>query len=286
MFARMTVQAQYHHFLQQLQQLYTAGEAAAITDLVFENVLQLQRNAIIKNGELLIEKNQQAVLQQYLSELLQQKPVQYVLGEAWFYNLSFHVNEAVLIPRPETEELVHWVIKDTPTHQPLRLLDIGTGSGCIAIALKKNLPPASVTAIDSSAEALDIARNNASLHAVDINFIQLDFTDETSWKQLPVFDIIVTNPPYIPIAEINTMDKHVTAFEPHNALFVPNNQPLLFYEKTAAFAAKQLRPGGRIYAETHFKLAQETAGIFKQFCQSVEIKKDISGNERMVKAVW
>ncbi|HMO60662.1 MAG TPA: peptide chain release factor N(5)-glutamine methyltransferase [Ferruginibacter sp.] len=281
----MMLHSQYHNFLQQLGQVYPAGEAKAITALVFEKIFQLRPAAILNAPETEINDTQEALLNKYLSELLQHRPVQYVLGEAWFYHLPLYVNESVLIPRPETEELVHWVLQDTPKQLPLSILDIGTGSGCMAIALKKNLPLAGITAIDISSAALDIAQKNATMHHAVIDFLQIDFTDENNWQELPAVDIIVTNPPYIPAAEINTMDRHVKAYEPHTALFVPDGKPLLFYEKTAGFAAKHLKPGSCIYAETHYQLAQEAAALFKKICSTVVVKKDTSGNERMIKAV-
>jgi release factor glutamine methyltransferase len=218
--------------------------------------------------------------------LLQHKPVQYVLGEAWFYNMKLKVNEQVLIPRPETEELVQLVLTHVAANQVAAptILDIGTGSGCIAIALMKNIPAAIVTAIDVSGEALLVAKENAIDQDTTIQFFQTDFLNEAQWPVLPTFDIIISNPPYIPINEKEKLDINVTAFEPHHALFVPDNAPLLFYEKIATFGKTHLNPGGKIFMETHEDYAQETADLFSPFYSEVAIKKDIFGKERMVVA--
>lgn len=295
----MTAKEIYRQYLQQLQQIYNANEAAVITDWVFESVGGLQRFDIIKNPDQPIKRKISTQLNLSLASLLQHKPVQYVLNEAWFYKMKLKVNENVLIPRPETEELVQLVMDDRrneenvsvlagskqssgPRHQG-SMLDIGTGSGCIAIAIKKNLPTLMVHAIDVSAGALLIAKENAAIQGVDIEFLQIDFLDETLWEGLPVFDAIISNPPYIPLNEKEKLDKNVTAFEPHSALFVPDNSPYLFYEKIAAFGKKHLNDQGKIYVEIHEDFAEETMNFFKQ-SYVVKIRKDIFGKERMVVA--
>ena len=307
MFALMTVKELYREYLQQLQLIYSANEAAVITDWTFESVAGLQRADIIKNPEHTFTMEISGHLNDCLSALLRHKPVQYVLGEAWFYKMKLRVNEQVLIPRPETEELVQLLIDNwqqvvagqqsavsshelsertqlTDTGRRLLMLDIGTGSGCIAIAVKKNLPEVMMYAIDVSPGALSVAKNNAISQQVDIQFLQIDFLDENNWKGLPVFDTIISNPPYIPINEKDKLDKNVTAFEPHTALFVPDNAPLLFYEKIAAFGKKHLSGNGKIYVEIHEDFAKETREVFEQSYQ-VEMKKDMYGKERMLKAV-
>jgi release factor glutamine methyltransferase len=163
------------------------------------------------------------------------------------------------------------------------VLDIGTGSGCIAIALKKQLPQFYITAIDISADALAVAKQNAIINETDIEFIGVDLLNKNEWGRLPAFDIIVSNPPYIPISEKERMDKNVMAFEPGMALFVPDNSPLLFYEAIALFAKTHLKPDGEIYLETHQDHAKETAAVFAAAGQQVKIKKDMNDNERMVK---
>lgn len=297
MFALMTNKEIYRSYLQQLQQLYSPNEAATITDWVFEKIAGLQRADIIKNPSDLINPETLVQLNDGLIALLQHKPVQYILGEAWFYKMKLKVNDQVLIPRPETEELVQlvtdeWqkrnekkeilpageVIENVPR---LSVIDIGTGSGCIAIAVKKNLPESTILAIDVSAGALSIAKENAALQQATIEFKQINFLDESSWKALPVFDIIISNPPYIPINEKEQLDKNVTAFEPLTALFVPDDNPFIFYEKIAAFGEKHLSKNGKIYVEIHEDFAKETSQFFEEN-YSVEIKKDIFGKERML----
>ena len=283
MFAEMSIKELYRNFLIQLQKIYNLSEATAITDWVFEKMISLKRADIIKTPEKKITAAANNLIQNALQELLTHKPVQYVLGEAWFYHMKLKVNEHVLIPRPETEELVEQLIKDRKSKlTDPRILDIGTGSGCIPIAIKKNLPASVVTAIDLSMPALKLATENASMHNAAINFKQLDFLDESTWPSLPLFDIIISNPPYIPISEKDKLSKNVTDFEPHLALFVADKSALIFYEKIAAFGKDHLLPNGKIYLETHEAHAKETAELFRAFYQTVMIKKDMYGKERMV----
>jgi release factor glutamine methyltransferase len=273
----------YRNFLVQLQKIYSLSEATAITEWVFEKMASLKRSDILKNPEKKITPVADKLIQETLQELLSHKPVQYVLGEAWFYRMKFKVNKHVLIPRPETEELVEQLITDRKSKlTDPAILDIGTGSGCIPIAIKKNLPASKLTAVDISTGALKLAKENAVLHNAAINFILLDFLDESNWSSLPLFDIIISNPPYIPILEKEKLAKNVTDFEPHLALFVPNNSPLLFYEKIAAFGREHLLPNGKIYLETHEDYTKETAVLFRGHYQTVMTKKDIYGKERMV----
>lgn len=279
----MMLKELYRNFLLQLQQVYSLSEATNITDWVFEKKASLKRSDILKNPGKVITSAADKLIQEALQELLTHKPVQYVLGEAWFYHMKLKVNEHVLIPRPETEELVEQLIKDRKSKlTDPAILDIGTGSGCIPIAIKKHLPAAIITSIDVSEKAIELAKENAALHNAHINFIQLDFLDESKRNGLPMFDIIISNPPYIPFNEKEKLDRNVTAFEPHLALFVPDDSPLIFYQEIALFGKNNLLPNGKIYLETHEKLAKEVAALFMKDYQTVMIKKDIYGNERMV----
>ncbi|MEP7108897.1 MAG: peptide chain release factor N(5)-glutamine methyltransferase [Ferruginibacter sp.] len=303
----MTNKETYRGYLQQLQQIYSGTEAAVITDRVFESVAGLQRADIIKNPRHALDPSTLEHLNNCLAALLQQKPVQYVLGEAWFCQMRLTVNEQVLIPRPETEELVQLVVdnwqKGVGKKQPaisnpeflagtqtwegsggISMLDIGTGSGCIAIAVKKSLPDIMMHAIDISPGSLSVAKINAINQQTDIRFLQVDFLEDKSWKDLPVFDVIISNPPYIPLNEKNKLDKNVSAFEPHSALFVPDDAPFFFYERIAEFGKKHLKRNGKIYVEIHEDFAKETAGVFKPG-YVVEIKKDMSGKDRILIAV-
>lgn len=287
MFAKMTMSKQYRFFLQQLQTIFSLNEATVITDWVFESLTGIERFEIIKNPGLLLFPIAADKLNSALNSLLQHTPVQYVLGEAWFYKMKLKVNEHVLIPRPETEELVQLVLNEVADFKSApSIIDIGTGSGCIAIAVKKNMPAAFVTAVDVSKDALLVARENAANLKTDIQFLTIDFLDESQWTDLPMFDIIISNPPYIPLNEKEKLDINVTAYEPHQALFVPDNSPLLFYEKIAAFGKTHLNKNGNIFMETHEDFAGETAALFAQQYKDVAIKKDIFGKERIVTAAY
>lgn len=293
----MTNNEIYRSYLQQLQQLYNTNEAATITDWVFEKIAGLKRSDIIVNPANQINAEVSKQLKDCLIDLLQHKPVQYVLEEAWFFKMKLKVNNQVLIPRPETEELVQlvideWLLNDiknkaadvysfTKNAEKISVLDIGTGSGCIAIAVKKHLPETTMLAVDISAGALSIAKENAFLQQTTIEFKQINFLDESSWAALPVFDIIISNPPYIPMNEKDQLDKNVTAFEPHTALFVPDNNPFLFYKKIAAFGKKHLKSNGKIYVEFHEEFAKETRQLFDTEYK-IEIRKDLFGKERML----
>ena len=283
----MTYSKLYRCFLGQLQAIYNMAEAGVITSWVFEKIAGIKKMDFIKHQAMEPELDVADKLNDALQQLLQHTPVQYVLGEAWFYKMVFKVNHDVLIPRPETAELVNWLLADYKDKElfssSVSILDIGTGSGCIAVALKKNLPAATVTAIDFSAGALAIAKENALNNKVEINFFQLDFLNEQLWGTLPCFDLIVSNPPYIPISEKEQLDKNVTAYEPHSALFVPDSTPLLFYEKIALFGKSNLKKGGSIYVEVHENYAPQTAELFAKHRYDVEAKKDIFEKDRMLK---
>ncbi|HMG82501.1 MAG TPA: peptide chain release factor N(5)-glutamine methyltransferase [Ferruginibacter sp.] len=278
----MTLKEVYRKILEQAQSIYSLSEATTMTDWIFENVADVQRADIIKTPDLEISQSILAELDNRLHQLLLHKPIQYILGEAWFYDMKLKVDEHVLIPRPETEELVSMIITNHEENVP-KILDIGTGSGCIPIALKKHLPAAIITSIDISEGAILLAKENAMIQETVIEFIHSDFLDEKSWINFPTFDVIVSNPPYIPLSEKEKMDKNVTAFEPHLALFVPDNDPLLFYRKIAQFGKKHLNVDGKIYLETHEDHAKETAALFTSLAyEQVIIKEDMFGKERMV----
>ncbi|HTH29970.1 MAG TPA: peptide chain release factor N(5)-glutamine methyltransferase [Lacibacter sp.] len=292
----MTWQEQYQQLRQALTAVHETSEAEVMAAFVIEHVAK-KKIQQVKQEAVTADEAQQinAILQQ----LLAHRPLQYVLNEAWFYGLKLEVNESVLIPRPETEELVDWIVKDIQgkkyevrstaalltTHpSPLTVLDIGTGSGCIPIALKKKLPETEVSAIDVCSEALHVAINNAVNNETDINFQLLDFLNESKWSELTKYDIIVSNPPYIKTTEANNMSKHVLEFEPHKALFVPDEDALLFYRKIADFALQHLQPDGAVHIEINQQLGKETVELFQQKGFTVELRKDMSGNERMIKA--
>jgi release factor glutamine methyltransferase len=276
-----------HEAQQQLQtslyELYDNREAANIADWVMEHVTGMRKIDRIMHKQSPLSPERIAQLQQYTRELLTHKPVQYVLHEAWFCGISFYVDDNVLIPRPETEELVEWVVAEAGSKQSI--LDIGTGSGCIPVSLKKKLPEVKVYSCDVSSPALMVAAKNAAARNITVHFIQADFLDTTSWSSLPAVDIIVSNPPYIPHNDQQTMLQNVLVYEPHLALFVPNEDPLVFYKAIARFAKEKLRPGGMIFVEIHEDLGAQTKALFEANGFVAEVKKDFQGKDRMVKAV-
>jgi release factor glutamine methyltransferase len=229
-----------------------------------------------------------SLLEKYTAELLEHRPVQYVLNESWFYGLKFFVNEHVLIPRPETEELVEWIIKAESIanrETPLQIIDIGTGSGCIPVSLKKNIRSANVFAVDISEDALQTAKKNADANDTVIHFTRQDFLDKSKWGLLPKTDIIVSNPPYISINEKSAMAKNVVEYEPGLALFVNDNDPLIFYKGIADFAETNLNKGGSVFLEIHESAGDSVVKIFLEKGYSeVILKKDMQGKDRMVRA--
>ncbi|WP_462252789.1 peptide chain release factor N(5)-glutamine methyltransferase [Ferruginibacter sp.] len=288
MFAKMNSKELYRNFLVELQTVYDLSEATVITDWVFENMAGIKKADLIKNP---LQKIPEPVIKKMMEkkeELLQHKPVQYVMGNTTFYGMQFQVNDKVLIPRPETEEMTNLIINNYRFEQKqINILDVGTGSGCIAVAIKKHLPSSRLIAVDVSESALDIARANAITNKTNIQFTQLDFLDESRWAELMQFDIIVSNPPYIPGNQKEKMDKNVVNFEPHNALFVPDNNPLLFYKKIAKFGRDHLNYNGKVFVETHEDYAKEVAAVFSASgYQQVIIKKDMFGKERIVIASY
>ena len=276
----MTANELYRYFLTELEGIYEKNEAANICSMLFENIAGVTRPALIRAPDRVLDESTVLRLNSCLEELKVHKPIQYVTGEAWFYKMKLKVSPAVLIPRPETEELADLVISYLKDKPSANLLDIGTGSGCIAIAIKKNLPVVNVIAIDISNDALGVAKENAALVHTAIDFQQVDFLEEKMWGSLPSFDVIVSNPPYIPENEKQLLDKNVTAFEPHTALFVTNERPLIFYEKIAAFGKKHLKEAGKIFMEMHEDFAEEVAALFSDDHYSAVIVNDMNGKKR------
>ena len=283
----MTIHEANMRLLFRLYELYDNREAANIADLVMENITGWKRIDRVVNKEVKCSAPMEEQLDQYIEELAAHKPVQYVLHEAWFAGMKLYVNENVLIPRPETEELVDMVIKYVlkefaSPNKEITILDIGTGSGCIPIAIKKKIPQSKVYGVDVSEAALDIAKNNAATNNADVNFMLSDFLDESRWNELSAADIIVSNPPYIPLQEKDRMQDNVTRYEPHLALFVPDNDPMLFYKAIARFAEKKLLPGGKIFVEVHEDYSEAVKDVFTFF--NSEKIKDMQGKNRFVTA--
>ncbi len=267
-----------------LEGIYEARESANIAELVAERLTGWKRVDRIMYAGQAMSGEQEAKIKVAVAQLQLHMPVQYVLEEAWFAGMPLYVDKNVLIPRPETEELVEWVVADCRDRQAPVLLDMGTGSGCIAIALKQAIPGATVYAADISPEALSVARRNAAVHHASIAFVQANMLDEASYLRLPMVDILVSNPPYIPAGEQAGMCKNVTAFEPHLALFVPDDHPLRYYEAIGGLASRNLNPGGSMYLEIHEALADATCALYAELGFSdISLKKDMQGKNRMLR---
>lgn len=278
-----TVGEKYVTFKNGLSGLYDMSEAEAIAGMVFEHVLSFKRVGIALNRELVLDAKKEDAINEIHSELLTGKPIQYILGYTWFYGMKITVNEHVLIPRPETEELVDWVIKDAKGGADQIFLDVCTGSGCIALALKKEFPESLVTAIDFSQDALTVASQNARSAQLAIDFVKMDALD-IKLKLFP--SCIVSNPPYVLHSEINKMNRRVTEFEPHAALFVPDNDPLLFYRNIAEWAFKHLADNGMLFFEINESQSEEINKLLIHIGFSrVDFRKDMQGKIRMFRAV-
>ena len=284
-----TSMATYKDNFRELQRLllplYEAGEATAIARLFLENATGLTpTQALVQDWEL--PPVTQALIARGMGALAAGKPVQYVLGRTEFCGRTFLIDERALIPRPETEELVAWVIKDCQERARLRILDVGTGSGCIALSLSGGLPGATVTGADLSPEALSLARENARRLGLPVTFLQINFLEEEQWEALPETDVLVSNPPYIPVAERESLEAHVRDWEPAAALFVPDGDPLLFYRALSRFGLQKLPAGGVLYCETHRDYAHATAELFRaDGWAEVTLQEDLFGEPRMVKAM-
>jgi release factor glutamine methyltransferase len=268
-----------------LESIYETGEAESIAFIILEKYTGTGRNEFKWKAGETISPIQQQQIESKIPLLVQHRPVQYIVGEAWFRNMKFYVDENVLIPRPETEELVNWIIETYRDRiKPLQILEVGTGSGCIAISLKKELAAANLLAVDVSEAALTVAKKNADAINAEVKFSMADFLNEETWDQYPQVDIIVSNPPYIPINEIEMLDANVAEWEPATALFVPDTDPLLFYRKIAFFGKSHLQKDGEIFVECHQEFAVATKKMFEEYGYSAELKKDIFDNERMLLA--
>lgn len=277
------MQQAFQYLYNSLSELYPEPEIKNISFLLIEKLSGFSRTQILINKSTVFSAEQRKQLISFTEKLKKNIPVQYVLGETEFYGLKFSVNESVLIPRPETEELVQWIIDENKNAPSLHILDIGTGSACIAIALKRNMSFANITAFDISEKALDTAKKNAEQNNVCINFEQVNILEENDFSQK--WDVIVSNPPYIPEKEKINMHENVLQHEPAVALFVPNETPLLFYEKIALFALKHLNENGKLYFEIHFDSGERVVDLLQKLnFKNIELRKDIAGNNRMVKA--
>lgn len=285
MFAHMNWREAESELIKSLLSIYSSGEAAAIADLVAENLSGLKRTERTLKTKTALTDAAITKLHAIQKRLMDAEPVQYVLNEAWFCGLKFYVDKNVLIPRPETEELVEWIISDCrfPVNE-LQVLDIGSGSGCIPISIKRRIRKAIVSGCDVSSEALKIARRNAENLGTEVEFMETDFLNHHSWKAFPAFDIIVSNPPYIPENDKTSMHSNVLIYEPHIALFVPNSDPLLFYKALSDFGKLHLKPSGSLYMEIHESLGDAVTSLFQSKGYTTILKKDMQEKDRMLKA--
>ena len=271
-------------FTKQLSSIYDVGEVESFFFIILENKHQLKRIDLALDINLEFSKIEIKTWDEILEKLKQQIPIQYILGITSFYDLEFEVDNNVLIPRPETEELVTWILSNnsiTESTNQLKILDIGTGSGCIAISLAKNIPNAEVSAIDVSEKALAIAKKNASANKVKVVFIEENILNTESLNQQ--FDIIVSNPPYVRNLEKHEINKNVLDYEPHLALFVEDDDALVFYRKIAHLAQKNLSENGQLYFEINQYLGKQTIELLQEMSfKNIQLKKDIYGNDRMI----
>lgn len=279
----MTLQDLKDVYKTELSAIYDAGEITELFAVFTTEFVGLSRMEQRRSLDLILTEDQTKVLIQALNELKSGKPFQQILGKTEFYGFDFIVTEDVLVPRPETEELLELAIGQInrihTTKRTLKILDIGTGSGIIPIILKKHFPEAKVCAVDFSQKALEVAQKNAALHNVDINFIHADYLNS---ELSDVFEVIISNPPYIGQNEKSDIAVSVKDFEPEMALFSPTENALIFYEKIAGDCKKHLAAGGMVFLEINQKLGPETCGLFEEVLTRAELVKDISGNYRMV----
>lgn len=265
----------------ELNGLYPETEIQGFIRLILESVLDLSYTQIILQKEREVKPEEAEKIETIVGRLKKHEPIQYILGKTEFYGLMLNVNPAVLIPRPETEELVHWIL-NTDLPRAARILDVGTGSGCIPLALKNEIKDAQVTGVDISEKALETARENAILNHLDVTFIHADILNwgKYNWGK---YDVIVSNPPYVRESEKKLMQANVLDFEPVGALYVSDNDPLVFYHEIARFAKVNLTKGGWLFYEINEALGMEMKELVQGLgFHSVEVRKDLNGKDRML----
>ncbi|MGV8140058.1 MAG: peptide chain release factor N(5)-glutamine methyltransferase [Mangrovibacterium sp.] len=276
------MQAGIAYIRQELKDHYPPSEIEGLIRFLFSMWKRYNTtDLILRKGEELTSDDR-TYLHAVVERLKKYEPIQYIFGETEFFGLPFRVTPEVLIPRPETEELVHWVLNANVIAEPV-IMDACTGSGCIAISLKKHLPAAIVSGCDISGKALRVARENAKLNQVKINFIQMDLLTSFPKGSLEPFDIITSNPPYVTEQEKRTMQQNVTRFEPHTALFVPDHNPLQFYSALIRFGEGHLKTGGRQFWEINESFGKECVELLeKNGYNHIELRRDINGKNRMI----
>lgn len=266
----------------ELAGIYSTGEIESLIFLIFERMKGYTRTQFLLAKEEILTPENQFEIDQIVLRLKNQEPIQYILGETEFYGLPFYAVPGVLIPRPETEELVQWIVQENKLDKP-NILDIGTGSGCIAISLRKNIPQSTVLACDISPVCLETARRNAELNSAELTVFKYDILNRTPEFEFPKLDILVSNPPYVRETEKLLMEKNVLEYEPELALFVPDADPLIFYSRIADFAQLHLKNGARLYFEINEAFGLECSEMLRgKGFSKITLKKDINGKDRMI----
>jgi release factor glutamine methyltransferase len=282
-----TVGQLFDELVTELGEMYPHDEAANIMRLVFQEKLGLSRVQLALQKQFELDDKNRKLVFQIAEKLMEGHPVQQLIGSVHFLNARLRINKNVLIPRPETEELVQWVIQENKEKQEIMVLDIGTGSGCIAISVAQALHESFVSALDISQPAIELARINAIANNAQVDFINMDVLQEDNWKRLKFFDVMVSNPPYIRESEKSEMHINVVNHEPHEALFVSDEKPLLFYERIGEMGTRHLARSGRLYFEINEAFGPEVKKFLKnKGYKEIKLRKDINGKDRMVRAVW
>lgn len=278
----MTISELKSSFIKRLTKVYPSEEANSFFGLLTEAYLKMSRLEVALQRDKEIKPAEVAKFREAEERILNHEPIQHIIGETEFFGLPFQVNEHVLVPRPETEELVQWILDEIVSEEKvISILDIGTGCGCIAISLAKKLPKAKLTALDISEKALEIAKSNAEKNRVDINFIKQDILKTKHFFRK--YDVIVSNPPYVRELEKSKMQPNVLNFEPGTALFVTDNNPLIFYNKITRLAKNSLNPGGKLFFEINQYLGKETENLLQENGFKTALRRDIFGNFRLLK---
>lgn len=280
------MQASINNIRKELEGLYPPDEMEGLIRIIFSHLKQYNLTDMLLNKDEILDAKEQLAISAILARLKHHEPIQYILGETEFYGLPFKVTPEVLIPRPETEELVDWILK-SKNYQTARILDAGTGSGCIPVSLKKHWPKAQVMACDISDNILKVARMNAGLNQTEVAFFHMDILNPLLPDSFPNIDLLVSNPPYVTESEKQQMGKNVLKFEPWKALFVPDNDPLLFYKALVELAKKHLNKNGQIFWEINEAYGIDCKKLLKENgFSNVKIKKDINGKNRMIFAEY
>lgn len=280
-----TVKEIIRQFREELSPIYNVHEAFQFVWLIFDHLHGWTKTDLLLREDTKLTDSDHLFVENALERLKNHEPIQYIIGETEFFGLPFEVNPSVLVPRPETEELVEWILESVTADKVLRVLDIGTGSGCIAVSLARHLPAANVTAWDVSSDALQVAENNARINKAVVSFVQKDVL-KMAPDEMDQYDIIVSNPPYVRELEKDLMQENVLSHEPHLALFVKDHDPLLFYRQITRLAAKSLHSDGLLFFEINRDMGRETMDLLADNgFRETELRKDLSGNFRMLKAL-